>query len=225
MLSPPAWTLTIEWLFYLLIALGLSRTPRRTFVFLGLAIAYFIITHIAGLGLGWRYSTLAAGALPFALGASIYHILPTTGHLDTRLRSLGLLTWLVGLLALNGAICILALVENSATLLNITFYLNMVLNVGVIMCLAIRRQPNGRNRLERADRFLGDLSYPTYLLHLPIAFGLSALILGRIERTYDVKSMLLVFMTLAACAAIGFTLNRLVDTPLQKIRRKFRSKQ
>jgi peptidoglycan/LPS O-acetylase OafA/YrhL len=72
-LSPPPWALTVEILFYAMIAVGLSKTYKRTMIWLCLSVAYMAATHYLRLENSFRYSAVMAGSLPFAAGAILYH--------------------------------------------------------------------------------------------------------------------------------------------------------
>ena len=72
-LSPPTWALTVELLFYALIAFGLSRTRKTTLIWLAASILLAAATHLLGLGHDYRYLFVFSGSLPFALGATIFH--------------------------------------------------------------------------------------------------------------------------------------------------------
>jgi peptidoglycan/LPS O-acetylase OafA/YrhL len=73
-LSPPTWALTIEIRFYILIALGISKTYKRTLLWLAISIIFFAATYLFSLGGAHRYSSIFAASLPFALGALVFLI-------------------------------------------------------------------------------------------------------------------------------------------------------
>lgn len=221
-ISPPSWTLTVEWLFYILMALGLSRSWKRTSLWIGVALSYSIFTHIAGFGLEWRYATLAAGALPFAIGAGLFHVETLIEKNRRFIEGNAITSWLCGLLTLNGVICILAHAEALTVLTDVTFYLNMILNAGLIANLSLKKRPIGQSILQRLDRVAGDLSYPIYLLHLPVAFGVSYFTFGRSERIYDSSTLMLMGVTLIVSSALGLILNKYPDSYIRKLRGRFR---
>ena len=53
-LSPPTWALTIELLFYALIALGISRSKRVTTIWFFISVAFMASTHLLELGYAIR---------------------------------------------------------------------------------------------------------------------------------------------------------------------------
>ena len=69
---PTSWALTNELVYYLLISLGISKTPLRTFVWLGISILYFVATYVYYDIPSYRYGAIPASSLPFALGAVLY---------------------------------------------------------------------------------------------------------------------------------------------------------
>lgn len=221
-ISTPSWTLTIELLFYALMALGLSRGKGITAIWCLASLLYGMITHIAGLELNWRYATLAAGSLPFALGASLYHCQGFLQRHSNIFESRFLGTWLCVLLIINALFCLVAASEGWTLLLNLTFYSNMILSAGLIANLSFLAKPTDKTFVEKIDRVAGDLSYPTYLMHMPVAFGLSYYVFGTTERSFDENSLILLAMTITLCAIIGMALTRYIDSPIQNIRNRFR---
>lgn len=222
---PPSWTLTVEWLFYVVIALGLSRYWKRTLCWLLVALSYVVFTYIAGLELEWRYATLAAGALPFAIGAGLFHIETWVREKRYFIESKAMTAWLCGLLMLNGSICILAHAEALFILTEVTFFLNVILNAALIANLSLKERPVGKTILQRCDQILGDLSYPVYLLHLPVAFAVSYYLLGWSELIYDSSTLTLIAMTLIISSVLGLFLNRYPDSYVRKMRDRFRRPQ
>ena len=222
-ISTPSWTLTIELLFYALMAVGISRGKGITAIWVLASLLYFAITHIAGLELNWRYATLAAGSLPFALGAGLYHCRDYLQRRRKVFESRFFMTWLCALLLLNALLCLVAASEGWTLLLNFTFYANMVLSTGLIASLSLRAKPTDLTITQKIDRIVGDLSYPTYLLHMPVAFGLSYYVFGATERSFDGRALILLTMTMILCAAIGILLTRYIDDPVQNVRNRFRN--
>ena len=72
-LSPPSWALTVELLFYLLIALGISKSKKATTLWFVCSLIYMSSTHLFDLENEYRHGFIIAGTLPFSLGAMIYH--------------------------------------------------------------------------------------------------------------------------------------------------------
>jgi len=56
------------------------------------------------------------------------------------------------------------------------FYLALALNVSAVFCLAQVKPRALGARLVRIDRLLGNLSYPMFLLHFPVAYVLTAVL-------------------------------------------------
>lgn len=72
-LTPPAWALTVEIFFYILIGLGLSRNKRIVLIWFVASAIYHFAVLIFQLDYRHRYFTVFAASLPFSTGALIYH--------------------------------------------------------------------------------------------------------------------------------------------------------
>jgi len=163
-LIQPAWTLTVEVFFYGCIGLGLSRTKTVTAVWLVCSLLYTGYLVATGADFYSRYFTIAAASLPFSVGAAIYH---WGDILDKEIPWLGksnTAPWVFfGLYLLNQP---LALVLGTTQWSG--FYLGFLFLSILIFTLRKRRQVGNITR--STDAFLGDMSYPMYLVHAPLAW-------------------------------------------------------
>jgi peptidoglycan/LPS O-acetylase OafA/YrhL len=160
----PAWSLSTEFQFYLLIALVLGRLPaahRLQVSALGL-LALAVIYHLAAPHFPpyWQFSRafLPDAAEYFALG-------------------LASAVWLRGGGSLLLIFCIIAA---SALGLDTTAPTKALIPLGWALALLIQRHPSfpllGSLLDSRAATYLGAISYPLYLLNEPIQRGLALLI-------------------------------------------------
>ena len=85
-LTPPAWALTVELFYYVVIGVGASRNKLLTLIWFAASVAYHIVTIILGLGWGERYYTISAASLPFSTGALIFHYRPQLSQFVNRLK-------------------------------------------------------------------------------------------------------------------------------------------
>jgi peptidoglycan/LPS O-acetylase OafA/YrhL len=153
----PGWTLFIELVHYVLISLWAGRSRRTAYVFLGLAVAYLVgVYAFLGGNFGFRYLIPPAGSLPFAVGVVLYFHRDVFARLVVRL---GWGTTIAGSATLYAGVFVAA--ANVADPLGAWLYLNVFTSA---LLLGVLWQAPA-SRFQRLDKLLGDLSYPTYLLH------------------------------------------------------------
>lgn len=157
-LVPPAWALTIELTFYLAIGLGLSRYYSVTLAWVGASLAYTIYLVLGDASFAYRYFTVSASSLPFALGALVYHLRArrSTSHVLFTSR---VATAAVAVLLFTNIAFIPTASKSAAE--GMHFYVNLVLVVILVAQLASQRE----KRLAKIDHAMGNYSYPVYLLH------------------------------------------------------------
>jgi peptidoglycan/LPS O-acetylase OafA/YrhL len=219
-LSPPTWALTVEILFYALIAVGLSKTRRSTLVWAGLSVLYIIATHWFKLDNSYRYSAVMAGSLPFAAGALLYHyrdhMAARLGWLKTRI---GLAT-VVALFLLNCLCgCLVVLIGLNDAIRHICYYLNLLLNLTLIFAL-LDGFPFSFPK--RVDAIIGDYSYPLYLLHYPAGLASSLIIFGEVRRGFHIDGFCVMCFTLILCVIVSYAITRWVDHPIQGFRSRLK---
>jgi peptidoglycan/LPS O-acetylase OafA/YrhL len=209
LLIPPAWALRVELFYYLVLGLGLGRNRAIAFYWFLAAVAFHVYLADTNWN-GWRerYYTIPAASLPFSLGALIYHsksLIPERVGASRLLPAAIVALWVVNLLAAPNAFGSVIGVGR--------FYLNLALVAAFVALMSLRRASSPRWR--RLDARLGDLSYPVYLLHMQIGFGLLAL--GLVPR-FDGAELLRVLAALPVILLFAWAMLRLVDDPVERLR-------
>lgn len=221
-LSPPTWALTVEILFYVLIAVGLSKTFTRCLIWLCLSMVYMAMTHYLELENSYRYSAWMAGSLPFAAGAMLFHcstkLKMRTHWLRTR-PGLAVLFFLFLANCLGG--CLVVLLGLQEWIGQVFYYLNLVFNFCLVFALA-EGAPFPLN--SKIDAMIGDYSYPLYLFHYPAGLAASMLLFGAPERGFHVNGFLVMCASLPLCFLASYIVIRFIDHPVQRIRGRVKSR-
>ena len=220
-ISPPTWALTVELSFYLLIALGISRTKVTTLIWLGLSITYMALTHALDYPYAYRYNMILAGSLPFAIGALIYHYRDYLTSFIKKQPYLNFFTLFTALIA-NAGLSILADQKGLAGIKEVSVYLNYLLSAAIIVYL-IKGQIPGLTT--KKDKMIGDYSYPIYLLHWPAGFAASMLIWNEPILNRGIEGLINAGVALAITLVLSYLMLRLVDHPVQSVRQQIKARR
>jgi len=164
MLIVPAWALTVELFFYICIGLGASRNKLISAVWFSLSVSYTAYLIASGASFGERYQTLGAASLPFSTGAMIFHWRDELRRLFGPIAEYSYAPALLFMLIIANWM----VAKLSGGLLQWGFYSNYILCAIMIISLFHRKQLPFISR--KWDSWMGDLSYPLYLLHFPLGF-------------------------------------------------------
>lgn len=174
-LTPPSWALTVEWLYYFLIGMGLVRTAVLSSLWLVLSILFNIVLFLHDPYSSLLYGSLPAGSLGFAAGAWTYHHREKIEQwLELELGRTALLVILAGMAG--------AFLMPFASKHLVHLYADPIgnwFNVGMsaLMVVALKNLKAG-SAWRSLDKRLGDLSYPLYLLHWQAGAVASFLLFG-----------------------------------------------
>jgi len=162
----PAWALTVELFYYTCIGLGLSRFKTSTLLWFLASVAYTAFIVITDAPWGQRYYSVAAASLPFATGAMIYHWRESLAqYCSFIVMNKWVPPFLLSLIVGNWALSTYMGAEDLWGL-----YINWLLCSAMIVALFQRTKLPLVSR--KLDSWLGDLSYPVYLVHFPLGFAL-----------------------------------------------------
>lgn len=201
-LIPPVWSLRVEVIFYILMGLGLSRSSRSAFAWLGLSVLWTAWAVWSGLLFADRYSTVIGGSLAFSAGAVTYFC--------SRFRARWM--WIALLLFLPHAIAAPFLWSDVYTA---GFYASFLLVPCCILALAGWRS----DRWAPWDRRLGDLSYPVFLLHTHCGY-----LVTRFSPWPNYSLFEAFLMALPLMHAAGILIQFGVVDPLEQVRRRLRAR-
>lgn len=224
-LSPPTWALTLELFFYLCIALGISKNIKRTIIWVFSSIVYYISTYLLDLGEGHRYGSVFAASLPFSLGALLffkkeacYRLLKNT-HLSNP-------TLIVSLFVLNAFLFTLntqySPFKYSSALEEIGKYSNIMLSLMTIIALLYRGKEIFNKQV---DKFLGDFSYPVYLLHWQCALFSAYMLFAKPVHGLEYESVCTFLAALGLVLVLSYILIATIDKSIEKLRTKNRTTQ
>ena len=205
-LLPVSWALAVELFFYLAICAGVSRTLRRTLVWVAISLAFVVFSVADDMPWRERYITFAAGSLPFSLGALIYHLPKLQAASLDRLAGMLFL-----LLLANAAAWALRDYATWPQVSEIGFYLNLAITAALVYSIA----SGGRLYItsRKLDRLIGDYSYPIYLFHWPLALAVSVPVFGNISH-----GLPLFVLTCLAVFVFSWAALRVIDKPVQSLR-------
>lgn len=212
-LTPPAWALTVELFFYICIGLGLSRYKRLVQVWLAASAIYHVYAYAAGLDFSHRYYPIAAASLPFSAGAMVYHYRDRLNGLVARIagKGAGYLAYAVfTLILLNWYLGVLAGQSHG-----LFFYVNFILcSAMVAILMQVQELPFLPSRL---DKWMGDLSYPIYLVHYQVALFV-IVVLGWAGKPVTRPDMLLMYLSIPVIIIASYVMTRVVELPIERIR-------
>jgi len=211
-LLPAAWALTNEIIFYFLISLGISKTPRRTIIWLILSIGYYLGTYFYYDIATYRYSAIFASSLPFALGASLYWLTKIKPLKKVRLMYISLLYFGFMLNAFFKTKLPLELRE-------FTIYLNMIIAFFMVYMLYYLKSSR---RWKKIDYYIGMYSYPFYLSHYLVAI----LYIGLINYAVHKTNLKLDFSALAIYSGllifICFLVVQFIDKKIGNLKKRIK---
>jgi peptidoglycan/LPS O-acetylase OafA/YrhL len=206
-LVPPAWSLSVEVVFYLLIGTGLSRSRQMTILWWAASVAYTAYLVASDASFGDRYTPPAAASLFFSTGAVIYHL--------SKIQAPPLrpaLWWFLLLLFAAWPILVGALGGDARML---GFYGAFALFVP-LFAWTVMSSGHGPNK--GIDGLLGDLAYPVFLSHY-FSAGVVSLFAG----TYLVPLSFGHFVASATvCLVLAIAIDRYLDPAVNRLRNKIR---
>lgn len=216
-LTPPAWALTVELFNYALIALGLSKTAKTSWIWLFFGLGYHLYTGLTNEDFLLRYSTLAASALPFSLGALSYHYQHWFAALRSKYARINNYTPLIafGLMTANAGSTTLGAPDFEPK-----FYVNILLGT---LCLGLMiDKPLFPKIKQQIDEEIGALSYPIYLIHYQVGiFALAALTHTGIETSRP--SLLLLMVATPLIILMARVMNLSIDKPIERLRKSIKT--
>lgn len=222
-LSPATWALTIEIFFYIMICLGLSRTLNRIRIWFFFSVLYVFVTWFLQWDIRERYFPILAASLPFSIGSSIYFYAKTPPYGIPFLSKVKIsASWLFLLLLINALIGFYFYTRLKIGFLNeLVFYINLILASWLVYKIALGEtvfpiRPT-------LDKFLGDFSYPIYLMHWQVGLLVSYTLFGSPTHRFNMRLVENFFVSLVVVFLFSFLLTELVDKPIQKYRAKIRA--
>lgn len=201
---PPTWSVAVELICYFLLWALIARSKATATASLIAAAAYHAYGVLSGLGWQPRYFPFYAAALPFTLGACIFHFRNKISRL-TSIRPQLKLCILISAWAANLMACGFTSIS-----FDVFFYTNLLLLFAITAIIATT---DIGKKQKIAGKFLGDMAYPIFLSHWLIGFIISALILDSQRRGYAVFAL-----SLLPCLAFSYFAARLADRVVEPLR-------
>lgn len=164
-LVTPAWALTVEIVYYILICFGLSKTKQRAVIWVLVSLLIYFSTYFLGLQHGVRTKGLICASLPFSLGALYYYYKDFTPFgawfSSVKVKMFSILGW-----SIIAIISYLILDNTSPASASILFDFALIPS---LLCLIILYPSKKVSKTwMKLDYYLGSLSYPIYVLHWPV---------------------------------------------------------
>ncbi|MAJ59628.1 MAG: hypothetical protein CBC48_06380 [bacterium TMED88] len=207
-LVPPSWTLRVELFYYIAIAIFLGRGRKIALAWVGFSVTYHLYVGWVNENplIAWteRYFTIGAASLPFSLGAVIYHFRASIAARVCRPRSALVAASLVW------AANYLCAAATDTGFESPGFYINC--GVSSILLAVLITLPKFSTSWHQLDGWLGDLSYPVYLMHMQVG-ALTAALCSLMD-----WSPSLFLATAPLLMLVSWLMARFVDQPIERLR-------
>lgn len=213
-LVPPAWSLNIELIFYVLMSIALSRHRVIVTIWFAASCAYTVFLVVdQPMNLGARYSEIAGASLPFAFGAMLYVY---------RARLAFVRGWTAPFTAVLFVVNVVLAAHAPIGAPGVLhYYTSLFLGGLLVVALAQLRPGDLPPWVARLDRLGGNLSYPLFLCHWHVAVLVVWLGFDGVRPT-EGPALWAISFALSNIVAVGIYLgvDRGVDRVRDRIRRR-----
>lgn len=208
-----AWTLYIELVYYILMAVFFSKNKQITSIWFTVSLTITLFMVLKGYDHGARYYTIIAGSLPFSTGAMLYFYKNKFVFNPKYLLIVSTFLYIINLILSKK----LGFKYFSYPGFYISYILTTLIIIGCINLTTI----NPSIKFKKIDKVLGNYSYPIYLCHWPIAIWVSVLIFsGNLQRNIYLFLLSIGFVHLFALLII-----ELIENKIEVYREKIKNKK
>lgn len=218
-LNGPSWSLFFEYIGNLLYALVIRRLSNRALAVLtavlGVAWCWFVTTDVSGydmIGIGWTLDTanffggLLRMMFPFSLG-----MLMARNFKPVKIKGIFWIAWAV----LFGLFSVPAFAKCGAISINGLYELACVMFVfPAIVWFTASGETTGKVS-SAFCKFLGDISYPLYIVHYPVMYLFYAWLIENKLYTLG-ETWPVVVMVFALNIALAYACLKLYDEPVRR---------
>ena len=218
-LNGPSWSLFFEYIGNLLYALFIRHLSNLALailtVVLGIAWSWFAITDVSGydmLGVGWTLDTVnfCGGFLrmmfPFSLG-----MLMARNFKPIKIKGIFWIAWAV----LFGLFSVPAFAKCGAISINALYELACVMLVFPAIVWLTASGETTNKFSSSVCKFLGDISYPLYIVHYPVMYLFYAWLIEHKYYTLG-ETWPVVIMVFAINIALAYACLKLYDEPVRR---------
>lgn len=217
------WTLTVELFYYVVIALGGTRTKAAAWLLAGSGLAYHAFGVATGQDFDFHYHSIAAGALPFGAGGLAFHYreelrrrLGDNGTLGLTIHGAILATFGVATFVVISIFHLDPTRSSAGKLLSLV---SLAATVAVSTCVIPVLWRPGRFVISKAlDDYLGKFSYPTYLLHVQCGVFVAYAMFGHPVGGANVDGLVAFAATTALTLAIGWLIVTFLEPAIDRLR-------
>lgn len=206
------WAVTNEILFYILIGLGISKTFVRSAIWLIISAVFALVVMVFSPDdSDLRYFSPFAASLPFAMGATAYHL-----RLFFPRHRLG---QVIKIAVASMASITVGVMLWRPTGFSAPFLLSMYAFLALTTALVVALYFVERSPLKKFDDQVGKLSYPMYLVH----YTAGALALGLFGHVATFETWGVVVLLVSMLMSVAIVI--IVDTPVEWLRALVRNQR